>query len=65
MREAMFEFSALGRLIGAATVHWGNGWVFTTPNGGWEYPVFRAAAGRRCLRAALSDQSGPHPLSSR
>jgi putative oxidoreductase len=27
-------------LIGAAWVHAGNGWVFTAPNGGWEYPVF-------------------------
>jgi putative oxidoreductase len=26
-------------LIGAATVHLGNGWVFSAPNGGWEYPV--------------------------
>jgi len=24
----------------AATVHSGNGWVHTSPNGGWEYPVF-------------------------
>jgi putative oxidoreductase len=21
-------------------VHAGNGWVFTAPNGGWEYPAF-------------------------
>lgn len=27
-------------LIGAAMVHAGNGWVFSAPNGGWEYPVF-------------------------
>ena len=27
-------------LIGAAAVHIGNGWVFTSTNGGWEYPVF-------------------------
>jgi putative oxidoreductase len=27
-------------LIGAAWVHSGNGWVFSNPNGGWEYPVF-------------------------
>lgn len=27
-------------LIGAALVHLGNGWVFSSPNGGWEYPVF-------------------------
>jgi putative oxidoreductase len=24
----------------AAWVHLPNGWVFTAPNGGWEYPVF-------------------------
>ena len=27
-------------LAGAAWVHAGNGWVFSAPNGGWEYPVF-------------------------
>lgn len=27
-------------LVGAAWVHLGNGWVFTAPNGGWEYPVY-------------------------
>lgn len=27
-------------LAGAAFVHLGNGWVFTSANGGWEYPVF-------------------------
>jgi putative oxidoreductase len=31
-------------LLGAAWAHWPNGWVFTAPNGGWEYPVFLAAA---------------------
>jgi putative oxidoreductase len=31
-------------LVGAAAVHWGNGWLFTAQNGGWEYPVFLAAA---------------------
>ncbi len=28
----------------AAWVHWPNGWVFTAPNGGWEYPVFLLVA---------------------
>lgn len=32
--------AAIPVLIGAATVHLGNGWVFSAPNGGWEYPVF-------------------------
>ncbi len=28
-------------LIGAlVTVHFANGWVFTAPNGGWEYPAY-------------------------
>jgi putative oxidoreductase len=31
-------------LIGAATVHWGNGWVFDNRRGGWEFPVFWAVA---------------------
>jgi putative oxidoreductase len=28
----------------AASVHFGNGWVHTSPNGGWEYPVFLIVA---------------------
>jgi len=31
-------------LLGALSVHAGNGWVFNAPNGGWEYPAFLAAA---------------------
>jgi len=32
-------------LIGAIIwVHAGNGWVFTAPNGGWEYPAFLIVA---------------------
>ncbi len=31
-------------LLGAALVHIGNGWVFSAPNGGWEYPVYLAIA---------------------
>lgn len=31
-------------LLGATWVHWPNGWLFTAPYGGWEYPVFLAAA---------------------
>lgn len=27
-------------LLGALYVHIGNGWVFSSPNGGWEYPLF-------------------------
>lgn len=31
-------------LLGAAWVHLPNGWVFNAQGGGWEYPVFLAAA---------------------
>ena len=31
-------------LIGAAWVHVGNGWLFSAPKGGWEYPVFLIVA---------------------
>lgn len=27
-------------LLGALAVHLPNGWVFTAPNGGWEYPAY-------------------------
>lgn len=27
-------------LLGATWAHAGNGWVFSAPNGGWEYPLF-------------------------
>lgn len=27
-------------LLGSLIVHGGNGWVFSAPNGGWEYPVY-------------------------
>ncbi len=30
-------------LIVAFSTHWPNGWVFTAPNGGWEYPLFLIA----------------------
>ena len=47
-------------LLGAASVHWGNGWLFTAPNGGWEYPVFLAAAA--LVQALLGD--GKYALSN-
>ena len=37
-------------LLGAAWAHAGNGWLFSSPNGGWEYPVFMAFA---AIAAAL------------
>jgi putative oxidoreductase len=32
-------------LLGAAWVHFGNGWMFGNPNGGWEYPVYLSVLG--------------------
>ena len=31
-------------LAGAVVVHWPNGWMFTAPHGGWEYPAFLIVA---------------------
>ena len=31
-------------LLGATWAHIGNGWLFTAPNGGWEYPAFLTVA---------------------
>jgi putative oxidoreductase len=31
-------------LLGATWAHGGNGWLFSAPNGGWEYPAFLTAA---------------------
>jgi putative oxidoreductase len=31
-------------LLGATWAHAGNGWVFSAPKGGWEYPAFLTAA---------------------
>lgn len=30
-------------LLGSLAVHAGNGWVFSNPKGGWEYPVYLVA----------------------
>jgi putative oxidoreductase len=31
-------------LLGATWAHAGNGWLFSAPNGGWEYPLFLTLA---------------------
>ena len=31
-------------LLGATWAHAGNGWLFSAPNGGWEYPAFLVVA---------------------
>jgi putative oxidoreductase len=48
-------------LLGAAWVHLPNGWVFNAQGGGWEYPVFLAAAA--VVQFLLGD--GAYALSGR
>jgi len=40
-------------LLGATFVHLPNGWLFTAPNGGWEYPLFLTVAA--VVQALLGD----------
>lgn len=37
-------FALVPFVLGATWAHAGNGWVFTSPNGGWEYPAFLSVA---------------------
>jgi putative oxidoreductase len=36
----LVSLATLPILVGALAVHLPNGWVFSAPNGGWEYPAF-------------------------
>ncbi|WP_019142268.1 DoxX family protein [Noviherbaspirillum massiliense] len=47
-------------LLGASAAHLGNGWVFSNPNGGWEYPAFLILAS--VVHALLGD--GAYALKS-
>ena len=40
-------------LVGATWAHAGNGWVFTSADGGWEYPAFLTVAA--IVQALLGD----------
>lgn len=50
-------------LLGAAWVHSPNGWVFSAPNGGWEYPIFLTVAA--VAQALLGDGAYALKLSPR
>ncbi len=52
-------------LLGATWVHSGNGWLFTSPKGGWEYPAFwtvtlvvQALLGAGAFALRLSEPAG-------
>jgi putative oxidoreductase len=38
------SFALVPILLGATWAHAGNGWSFSAPNGGWEYPAFLTVA---------------------
>lgn len=44
VRSRWVAAALLPVLLGSLYVHLGNGWVFSAPNGGWEYPAFLAAS---------------------
>lgn len=44
LRTRWVAAALLPVLLGALYVHLGNGWVFSAPNGGWEYPAFLVAS---------------------
>ena len=43
-------FQGVSLLFAAYLGHWANGWLFSSPNGGWEFPVFWAIV---CFSLAL------------
>jgi len=53
LRTRWIALLMLPVLAGAAWVHWPNGWVFSAPGGGWEYPAFLALAS--VVQALLGD----------
>ena len=40
----LVSLALLPILLGAVFIHAPNGWLFTAPNGGWEYPAFLAVS---------------------
>src|SRR5262245_16836081 len=52
-KTRLVSIALVAVLIGATWAHAGNGWLFTSPNGGWEYPAFWTIA--LLLQALLGD----------
>ena len=44
LRTRLVAAATVPLLLGALLVHSGNGWVFSAPNGGWEYPLYLVVA---------------------
>jgi len=61
VQTRMVSLALVPVLIGSIVlVHGGNGWLFSNPNGGWEYPLFLSAA--TLVQALLGD--GAYSLQS-
>jgi putative oxidoreductase len=60
VRGRLVSLALLPVLLGAASVHLANGWVFTASGGGWEYPAFLIVAS--LIHALLGD--GAHALAA-
>jgi putative oxidoreductase len=58
LRGRLVSLALLPVLLGAASVHIANGWVFTASGGGWEYPAFLIVAS--IIHGILGD--GAHAL---
>jgi putative oxidoreductase len=58
VRGRLVSLALLPVLLGAASVHLANGWVFTASGGGWEYPAFLIVAS--IIHGLLGD--GAHAL---
>ena len=43
-KTRLFAIALAVELVGVVWAHAGNGWMFASPNGGWEYPAFLFAA---------------------
>ena len=63
-------FALVPVLLGATWAHFGNGWMFAAPKGGWEYPAFLTLAavvvgllggGRYSVTARLAPAPGVAP----
>ena len=42
-RSRWVAIASVPILLGAMSVHLGNGWLFSNANGGWEYPLYLIA----------------------
>ncbi len=67
-RTRLVSLALIPILLGAVQVHWTNGWTFSAPGGGWEYPAFLVAAaaaqalmgsGSLALDTVLADRRRP------